>query len=201
MTMDSTFFLIPSCLRMIKNINRHVIPECYLDTNLVETLVPPNEIGRLRIYNHQYGCNTVANIMKTDFIDDFAVGIVDIDKVQPPYFSEFKAPLVDKQGLKLYKHPQKNHYLIFHPPIEQWILDEAKSVGICLSDEPYNLPASLKGLISKTKNVRSRNNPELKRLFNALKKQNAIGINLMAKWIEHLKLNPYNADRTTLQNL
>lgn len=186
---------------MIRNINRHVIPECYLDTNLVETLVPPNEIGRLRVYNHQFGCNTVVNKMKEEFEDNFAVGILDQDKMQVTYVSEFKAPLVDKQGLKLYKHPQKNHYLIFHPPIEQWVLDEAKLVGICLSDDPYNLPTSLKGLINKTKNVRSRNNPELKCLFNDLKRKNAIGINLMAKWIEHLKSNPYNADRTTLQNL
>lgn len=186
---------------MIRNINRHVIPECYLDTNLVETLVPPDEIGRLRIYNHQFGCNTVANIMNKDFGDEFAVGIVDMDKVQPPYFSEFKAPLLDKQGLKLYKHPQKNHYLIFHPPIEQWLLDEAKSVGIILSDEPYNLPTSLKGLINKTKKVGSRNNPELKLLFNALKRKNAKGIILLTKWIAYLKSNPYNADSTTLQTL
>ena len=57
---------------------------------LVWSTVPPNEIGRLRVYNHQYGCNTVANIMKTDFVDDFAVGIVDIDKVQPLYFLNLK---------------------------------------------------------------------------------------------------------------
>jgi hypothetical protein len=186
---------------MIRNINRHVIPECYLDTNLVETLVPPSEIGRMRVYNHQFGCNTVAKEMKEKFSDNFAVGILDQDKMQVSYVSEFQTPLVDKQGLKLYKHPQKNHYLIFHPPIEQWLLDEAESVDLSLSDEPYNLPASVKKLVSKTKNVGSRNNPELKLLFNALKKKNAKGIILLAKWIEHLKSNPYNADRTTLQNL
>lgn len=38
-----------------------VIPECYIDTNLVETLACPGG------YNHQKGCNQVAKIMQEKF--------------------------------------------------------------------------------------------------------------------------------------
>lgn len=38
-----------------------VIPECYIDTNLVETLACPGG------YNHQKGCNQVAKIMREKF--------------------------------------------------------------------------------------------------------------------------------------
>jgi hypothetical protein len=56
--------------------NFAIIPECYVDTNLVETLVPPTGRG----YNHQHGCGTVTKVMKERFADGFAVGIIDKDK-------------------------------------------------------------------------------------------------------------------------
>jgi hypothetical protein len=36
-----------------------IITECYVDTNLIETLSPPD--GH---YNHQKGCGTVTKVMK-----------------------------------------------------------------------------------------------------------------------------------------
>lgn len=38
-----------------------IIPECYVDTNLVETLVCPAGC------NHQKGCNQVAKVMQEKF--------------------------------------------------------------------------------------------------------------------------------------
>lgn len=37
----------------------YIIPECYVDTNLIETLVPT-----AKGYNHQKGCNNVVKVMK-----------------------------------------------------------------------------------------------------------------------------------------
>jgi hypothetical protein len=56
----------------------HIIPECYLDTNLIETLVPPEGDG----YNHQMGCPNVAKKMTEGkaLKDGFALGIIDKDK-------------------------------------------------------------------------------------------------------------------------
>ena len=53
----------------------YIIPECYVDTNLLETLVPT-----AKGYNHQKGCNNVVKVMKEKLADEFAVGIVDKDK-------------------------------------------------------------------------------------------------------------------------
>jgi len=193
--------LILSYLRMIRNINRHVIPECYLDTSLVETLVPPDEIGRLRVYNHQFGFPAVTKEMKEEFADNFAVGIVDQDKIPVKYLAEFKEPLVNKLGLKLFKHPQKNHYFIVHPPLERWLLDEAKQVDIALDNAEYGLPTTLNELTKESKQQFSQKDPRFKRLFRDLKKANAKGIMQMARWLTHLKTHPYNADINTLQNL
>lgn len=44
-----------------------IIPECYIDTNLVETLVCSGGC------NHQKGCNQVAKVMQEKFADRFAI--------------------------------------------------------------------------------------------------------------------------------
>jgi hypothetical protein len=130
--------------------------------------------------------------------DDFALGIVDKDKRPLSRTTAFLL-LVEKHNLKLCKHEQKNHYLIFHPPIEQWILSEANEVGIALNDARYNLPTTLKGLIDVSKSESSKHNLKFNRLFRDLKTHNAMGINILANW--YLKSNPYSADSATLQNL
>ena len=63
----------------------YIIPECYVDTNLIETLVPT-----AKGYNHQKGCNNVVKVMKEKLSDKFAVGIVDKDKRQVSYVNEFE---------------------------------------------------------------------------------------------------------------
>ena len=61
-----------------------IIPECYVDTNLVETLVCSGGC------NHQKGCNQVAKVMKEKFANRFAVGMIDADKRRPGYLNEFR---------------------------------------------------------------------------------------------------------------
>ncbi len=183
------------------NINICVIPECYIDTNLIETIVPPDRVGNIYGYNHQLGCNKVVDEMQRKLKDNFAVGILDDDKRKLSRTSEFVLH-IEKQRLKLYKHPQKDHYLIFHPPIEQWIIDEAAYVNISLNDPGYNLPTTLKELINETKvNVRSKNDQRFKRLFRDLQKQNALGINLLANWTRYLKKYQDKSDILELKNL
>ena len=50
----------------------YIIPECYVDTNLIETLVPT-----AKGYNHQKGCNNVVKVMKEKLSDKFGVFLVD----------------------------------------------------------------------------------------------------------------------------
>lgn len=170
-----------------------IIPECYLDTMLVETLVFP-----VKAYNHQKGCHTVAKVMQEKLNDCFALGILDKDKEPVVYLSEFEL-VVEQHGMALFKHPKKHHYLIVHPPIERWLIEQAEEGDLALAD--YELPIDLKALRKITKIPSSKNDHRFKRLFRDLKNKKATGISVLAKWTIYLKANPYNADSTTLQNL
>jgi len=172
--------------------DNHIIPECYLDTNMMESLLPTN-----KGYNHQKGCHTVAKVMQEKFGDKFAVGIIDKDKITPVYLKQFKQ-LVAKYNVELYKHPIKHHYLILHPVIEDWLVYECEQVNLLMKD--YNLPNNTYELEKHSKPVTSKNDERFKRLFKALKKNNAQGITLLFEWTDYLINNPYNADETILIN-
>jgi hypothetical protein len=169
--------------------DKHIIPECYIDTTLVETLVPTKS-G----YNHQKGCNNVVKIMieKKELSDGFALGIVDEDKKILKYISEFRV-IADEAGLKLLKHTKKHHYIIYIvPAVEKWILENAKEVNIDLKD--YDLPDRLSELLDMTKVQTNSKNKNFKKLFQAIQQEGASGFVLLTKWIHYLKAHPYNAD-------
>ena len=112
-----------------------IIPECYVDTNLIETLVPPNNKG----YNHKKGCGAVTKVMKEKFADRFALGIIDKDKKQMNYLNEFNV-VINSGSLLLHKHKTKPHYIIqINPAVEAFIIQSAISVGILITD--FDLPA------------------------------------------------------------
>ena len=168
----------------------HIIPECYVDTNLVETIVPPNKRG----YNHQKGCSTVAKMMleHAQLKDGFAVGIIDKDKREIAYAQTFDV-VVDEGQLQLLKHPQKHHYFIrVVPAVEKWLIQNAEEVGIDLND--YGLSADLTTLCKMAKKVDSKNDVKFKRLFKDLKKKEASGVVKLADWIRYLKETNFNAD-------
>jgi hypothetical protein len=167
----------------------HIIPECYVDTNLVETLVPPTKYA----YNHQKGCNNVTKKMQEPKLnDDFALGILDQDKKILEYTKEFEI-IAEKAQLILLKHPKKHHYLIYiTPAIEKWILRNADEVQLDLTD--FDLPNDFLSLRKHTKLVTSNKDEKFKKLFKALRNRQATGILVLSKWVTHLKSNPYDAD-------
>lgn len=62
----------------------HIVPECYIDTNLAEYLLDSHGV------NHQKGCNAVAKkMMESNLKDQFSIGIIDNDKRQHSYVNEF----------------------------------------------------------------------------------------------------------------
>ena len=87
-----------------------IIPACYVDTNLIETLVPPVKRNNRREYNHQKGCGGVAQTMKNEFSDRFALGIIDKDKQQLDYLKEFTQE-IDWGSLVPHKHATRHHYI------------------------------------------------------------------------------------------
>jgi len=165
----------------------HIIPECYVDTNLIETLVSPQ-----KGYNHQKGCGTVTKVMKERFSDDFALGIIDKDKKEIDYLKEFSEVCI-KGNLILHKHESKHHYIIqINPAIEQFILNAVNKVGIQL--EEYDLPDSLEALKKVSKSVNSKNDQRFKKLFKDIRKLGDNELNILSSWVEYLKKTTYKAD-------
>ena len=170
------------------------IPECFVDTNLIETLVPP-----VTQYNHQKGCGTVTKVMKEKFADRFAVGIIDKDKQTVDYLKEFDL-LLDEGSLLLFKHPKRHHYMIqVSPAMERFILENAQAADIDLHD--YDLPTDMDLLKKASKTVNSKNEPRFKRLFKDMREQNAPGITKLAGWVQYLRNHGYNASIDELRNL
>jgi hypothetical protein len=168
----------------------HIIPECYIDSTLTETLIPPKTK-----HNHQKGCPKVAEEMKIKFKDGFAIGILDKDKKAVAYQNEFKL-LANKNNISLYKHPLRHHYLILHPPFEKWIISEAQQANLLLED--YHLPNDFKELMKITKRASSTKDYRFKQLFRALQENDAQGIVQLFEWMDYLIKHPYNADETFL---
>jgi hypothetical protein len=171
-----------------------VIPECYVDTALIETIVPPD-----KGYNHQMGCNKVALKMQNDLKDGFALGIIDKDKRTIRYLEEFFL-VTNVKNLFLYKHPEKHHYIIqIYPAIERFILESCAEVDIDLSD--YGLKNDLEGLKQKTKKQTSKKDPQLIKLFKELMNRNAPQVVTLSEWIYYLKENNFHSQIEEIKEL
>ena len=171
---------------------QHIIPECYIDTRLVKTLLPPK--GR---YNHQHGCSNIEKIMKTKFKDDFALGIIDKDKKILSYLNECQIVIELAGVLQLYKHKTANHYLIIiRPAMERWIMNATATAGLSLSD--FELPDTLDKLCDITKTSKEDrvdvHASKFYSLFRELNKLNPPSVAVLKFWITYLKDNPYRQD-------
>lgn len=183
---------------MATNIELSIMPECYIDTKLIKVLVPPKER-----YNHQKGCTTITNLMQKQLKDNFAVGIVDRDKIALAYAKEFDLVCEISNSLQLYKHKQKHHYLIFIiPAMEKWILEAAQSANIQLSD--LELPTEIDELRKITKTAKSEDNDayskQMTNLFKALKIANPISVAVLSLWVTELRNKNYSIDLQELIN-
>lgn len=169
-------------------VNYAIIPECFADTNLIETIT-----NSYNSFNHQKSCNEVSRVMQSPkLINSFAVGIIDKDKREINYLSQFKL-VVESEDLFLFKHPDKHHYIIqISPAIEKMILKAAEEVGIKI--EMFGLPSEFEQLKRITKRQTSRNNPSLRSLFIELKNRKVSQIITLAKWITYLKQNTYHSN-------
>lgn len=160
-----------------------VIPECYIDTNLVETLSCAGGC------NHQKGCNQVAKVMKEKFANRFAVGMIDADKRRPGYLNEFRE-IASSEHIKLFRHVEHPHFIILvHPAADGFILACAEKTHINVED--YGLPPALKEFTAQTKDVMSNKDVRFKRLFKAM--LDAGEMKLMKDVINYLVGKTYDA--------
>lgn len=166
-----------------------IIPECYIDTNLVETLIKTDGC------NHQKGCNTVVKVMNERFAKDFALGIVDKDKRQIRYASEFE-DVVSTDSLGLKKHPDHPHYLIMiDPAVDGFILKCAEELQLRMED--FGFSSELKRFTDITKSVTGKNDPTFKKLFRELRM--ASEMRILKGWIEYLRARKWESQADELR--
>jgi hypothetical protein len=165
------------------------IPECYLDTNLVEFL-----LGRANSVNHSKGISSVAAKMKGKRFDNFAVAIIDEDKRKLKELENcVKVTRLWRAGLKLFKKRDQQHYFIqLCPAIEKWIVNECEKGLINLVD--YDLPVSFDDL-KKLKGFAQINDDRFRKLFEEmLRNESCDEIVELKRWLKFLKENNYNTD-------
>jgi hypothetical protein len=162
-----------------------ILPECYIDTTLAETLAFPKN-G----YKHKKGCNKV--LLEMNKKPNIALfGIIDDDKCVPVSFKSFELLKKHNENLAIYKHQKHTHYIVkISKAAEDFILKNADKCGIPMID--YNLPNNLSDLIKRTKDISVKKDPDLKRLFSAIKQNENSDFYVLSQWIEAFKNNPYN---------
>ena len=168
----------------------HIVPECYIDTNLAEYLLNSHGV------NHQKGCNAVAKKMtESNLKDQFSIGIIDNDKRQHSYVSEF-TEIAHTQHIALLKHKSRPHYFVrISPAMDQFILDCAAGQGVNLQD--YGLPSKLTEFTKITKDVNVKNDHRFKSLFGVLEKSDEM-IRLRSV-LNYLNDKQYNCDLKELK--
>jgi hypothetical protein len=178
--------------------DKSIMPECYADTLLIETLVPTT-IG----YNHQTGCFKVEREMKLGKLKDrFAVGIIDNDKVEIKYLREFE--VIDKVegALVLWRHKDKakHHFIIqICPALEKWILEVCTAEGIILTE--FGLANDLENLKEFSKSRSSIKEEKLIALFKEInKKTENVSVRKLKSWVTLLKERNYQVDVNALKN-
>ena len=160
----------------------NVIPECYIDTNLIEFLLNAK-------VNHQHSCNNVIKALN-DKKDEFAIGIIDNDKRKVAYINDCKE-IIKTKHLTLFKHKERNQYLItIYPAADGFILDCTIEQGIDVSH--FGLPINLKNFLKETKTITSNKDQRFKKLFKEIK--NHKEISLLQKVLTYLCENKYQSD-------
>lgn len=168
-----------------------IIPECYIDTNLCETLL------HLSNCNHQKGCNQVAAVMQKKFGDRFAVGIMDSDKRKPSYIKEFDE-IAESPHLRILGHKQRAHFIILiSPASEGFILSCAEEADATTTD--FDLPQELDKFKAITKNVMSNKDSRFKNLFLTLEHHGEM--KLLKSLLYYLHDNTYRANAKVIKDL
>ena len=168
----------------------HVMPECFVDTNLIEYLLNAG-------VNHQHCCSKVVGQMKSTFADRFAVGIIDKDKVQLGYIQECDI-IATTEHLTLMKHHERHQYLItIAPAVDKFVLDCAQEQMVDV--KAFGLPSELIKFTKESKSVSSNTDPRFKSLFAAIRNNSEIHSLKMA--LKYLCENQYSSDSAYLKEL
>lgn len=165
-----------------------VIPECYVDTNVVSTLLEA-------AVNHQHSCTKVVGVIQNTFSNKFAVGIIDNDKHKMGYATKCDE-IAHTQHLTLKKEPNQSHFLILvSPAIDKFLLDCASEQNV--DPAQFSLPSELKAFTKESKAVTSNTDPRFTKLVKAIAANKEI--TALKNALTHLCDNTFQASIPTLQ--
>lgn len=169
-----------------------VVPECYVDTNVVQTIL------KMHGANHQKSCSMVLKTITEKFDGRFAVGVIDMDKKEPPSLNRFSVVIAKTDELTLRKDPSQNHYVIqINHVMETFLLHCAKDINLNLRAEGY--PHDLDGMKRLTKSRDSDRDPVVSSLIKRLSASPQMAI--LKGTLTYLRLHPYDASVAELKRL
>lgn len=144
----------------------NVIPECFIDTNLIEFLLNAK-------VNHQHCCNNVVKALNNKK-DEFAIGIIDNDKRAVAYIKDCEK-IRETKRLNFFKHRERNQYLItISPAADRFILNIAEEQGVDISN--FELSINFKEFLKETKTETSNKDQRFKKLFKEIKNHKEISL-------------------------
>lgn len=168
----------------------NILPECYVDTNLIEYLMHGT-------VSHQQGCNQVVGTLKRRFSDRFAVGVIDKDKVKVGYLAECEL-VIETDHLCVLKHKELPHFLItVKPAIDRFLLDCAKRQGV--RPDSFGIPSQLKAFTKQSKKETSNHDSAFRNLIIALKDDSEIVF--LGKTLRYLQECQYNSQPDFIKQL
>lgn len=140
----------------------------------------------------------VLETIRKKFANQFAVGIIDADKKEPPALNDYNDTIAQNEELTLRKDPSANHYILqVNHVMENFLLDCAKEIGYDMSE--LGIVQTLEGLKNITKNKNSQENPLVSKLVKNLKA--AKSLKIMEVNLNYLKDHPYDASEEDLKKL
>lgn len=175
--------------------HNEIMPECYIDTTLISTLLGAK-------VSHKNSCNEVTRAMeKGRYSDDFAVGIIDNDKREPSYTSEFEE-LGSTENLTFLKHKTKKQFLIKigkpKKAMETFLMNSVSAIGMKIED--FGLPSGLKELLAVTKDsITTQMDPRILKLCKTLR--SAPEVNKLKDVLAYLADKRYEADEESIKKI
>lgn len=164
-----------------------VVPECYVDTNLMNVLIG-------KACNHKKGCTNVCKVLDEKLTDQFAIAVIDKDKKEPASVQNYELIAADR-FVMVSKHRQRPHYLIhICPAIEEFILAAANELNVNLAD--FGLPTDRDQLKLKTKTVTAKEDEKFAHLFKDLRQ--ASNIRCLNELLQYLLNSKYAASNDAI---
>ena len=172
-----------------------IMPECFIDTTLVGSLLDAN-------VNHKHSCTEVAKEMERGkYKDAFAVGIIDNDKRKISYIESFEE-IGRTDNLTFLKHKEKHHYVIKvgkdGKAMETFIKANVEAIGMKMED--FDLPSDISELIGQTKDSISTQK-DTRILLLCKKIRQSPEVTLLQDVLDYLANNKYSADLDTIRRM